>query len=41
MRAVDGRVTAARGDVLHVAFDGGELLPIDHALVTTPDKGTR
>ena len=35
MRAVDGRVTAARGAELDVAFGGGELPPIDHALVIT------
>jgi hypothetical protein len=41
MRAIDGRVTVARGAVLDVAFGGGELPPIDCTLVITPGKGTR
>ena len=36
---IDGRVTAVRGAVLDVAFDGVALPPIDDALVITPDKG--
>src|SRR6266436_1399183 len=38
-RTIDGRVTAVRGAVLDVAFDGVTLPPIDDALVITPDKG--
>ena len=38
-RTIDGRVTALRGAVLDVAFDGVTLPPIDDALVITPDKG--
>jgi F-type H+-transporting ATPase subunit beta len=38
-RTIDGRVTAVRGAVLDVAFDGVTLPPIDGALVITPDKG--
>lgn len=36
---IDGRVTAVRGAVLDVAFDGAALPPIDDALLITPDKG--
>jgi F-type H+-transporting ATPase subunit beta len=36
---IDARVTAVRGAVLDVAFDGVRLPPIDDALVITPDKG--
>ena len=39
MQAIDGRVTAVRGAVLDVAFDGATLPPIDDALVITSDKG--
>ena len=39
MRAMDGRVTAVRGAVLDVAFEGATLPPIDDALLITPDKG--
>jgi F-type H+-transporting ATPase subunit beta len=38
-RTIDGRVTALRGAVLVVAFDGVTLPPIDDALVIKPDKG--
>ena len=38
-KTIDGRVTAVRGAVLDVAFDGATLPPIDDALVITPDKG--
>src|SRR5271166_5876503 len=38
-QAIDGRVTAVRGAVLDVAFDGVTLPPINDALVITPDKG--
>jgi F0F1-type ATP synthase beta subunit len=38
-QAIDGRVTAVRGAVLAVAFDGTALPPIDEALVIRPDKG--
>jgi F-type H+-transporting ATPase subunit beta len=37
--AIDGRVTAVRGAVLDVAFDGASLPPIDDALIIAPDKG--
>jgi F0F1-type ATP synthase beta subunit len=36
---IDGRVTAVRGAVLDVAFDGTALPPIDDALLIIPDKG--
>ena len=39
MQAIDGGVTAVRGAVLDVAFEGVTLPPIDDALVITPDKG--
>src|SRR5271169_868228 len=38
-QAIDGRVTAVRGAVLDIAFNGAALPPIDDALVVTPDKG--
>jgi F-type H+/Na+-transporting ATPase subunit beta len=38
-QAIDGRVTAVRGAVLDVAFDGTALPPIDEALLITPDAG--
>jgi len=37
--ATDGRVTAVRGAVLDVVFDGTALPPIDAALVVSPDYG--
>jgi F0F1-type ATP synthase beta subunit len=37
IRATDGRVTAVRGAVLDVAFDGEALPPIDEALLIAPD----
>src|SRR5580704_12425818 len=37
--AIDGRVTAVRGAVLDVVFDGTALPPIDDALIIMPDKG--
>jgi F-type H+/Na+-transporting ATPase subunit beta len=40
IRATDGRVTAVRGAVLDVAFDGEALPPIDEALLIAPDQGT-
>ena len=40
MQAIDGRVTAVRGAVLDVAFEGATLPPIDDALLITPDKST-
>jgi F-type H+/Na+-transporting ATPase subunit beta len=39
IRTIDGRVTAVRGAVLDVAFDGATLPPIDHALIIKSDKG--
>ena len=39
MRTIDGRVTAVRGAVLDVAFEGATLPPIDHALIIKSDKG--
>jgi hypothetical protein len=33
-----GRVTAVRGAILDVAFDGAALPPIDEALMITPDR---
>ena len=39
MQAIDGRVTAVRGAVLDVAFEGATLPPIDDALLITPEKG--
>jgi len=35
----DGRVTAVRGAVLDIVFDGTALPPIDAALVVSPDYG--
>ena len=40
MQAIDGRVTAVRGAVLDVAFEGATLPPIDDALLITRDKST-
>jgi F-type H+/Na+-transporting ATPase subunit beta len=40
-QAIDGRVTAVRGAVLDVAFDGEALPPIDDALLITPDGTSR
>jgi F0F1-type ATP synthase beta subunit len=37
--AIDGRVTAVRGAVLDVVFEGTALPPIDDALIIMPDKG--
>ena len=39
MQAIDGRVTAVRGAVLDVAFEGATLPPIDDALLITPGNG--
>ena len=39
IRTIDGRVTAVRGAVLDVAFEGATLPPIDHALIIKSDKG--
>jgi F-type H+/Na+-transporting ATPase subunit beta len=39
VRTIDGQVTAVRGAVLDVAFEGATLPPIDHALIIKSDKG--
>ena len=38
-QAIDGRVTAVRGAVLDVAFDGAALPPVNEALLIAPDNG--
>ena len=38
-QAIDGRVTAVRGAVLNVVFEGTALPPIDDALIIMPDEG--
>jgi len=35
-QAIDGRVTAVRGAVLDVVFEGTALPPIDDALIISP-----
>jgi len=35
---MDGRVIAVRGAVLDVAFEAGRLLPIDDAVIVTPER---
>jgi F-type H+-transporting ATPase subunit beta len=38
-KSIDGRVTAVGEAMLHVAFDGATLPPIDDALVIASEKG--